>query len=227
MSLGGMVSFSQPCCWQASLGKAVWLNTRTRSAATGRPCPRATGGGGEGCGAGPICYPRSVCSPRNVTPYLLQRRHLWYCGFGVQEVGGGRPPLALSWKWSTGPAEFERHKSPAQTGSGTRAYTGAFYHLLEMPQLRESGGSRTFPQSAAPAAPSKQCRPSAAPRWDHRQSVAPTPHPRSVPWSRWASGSSLCLCVHPWPCPGSLTRSSRHGDLAPVWYQGLHQQLGI
>lgn len=107
MGLGGMVSFSQPCCWQASLGKAVWLNTRTRSAATGRPCPRATGGGGEGCGAGPICNPRSVCSPRNVTPYLLQRRHLWYCGFGVQEVGGGRPPLALSWKWSTGPAEFE------------------------------------------------------------------------------------------------------------------------
>lgn len=146
MSLGGMVSFSQPCCWQASLGKAVWLNTRTRSAATGRPCPRATGGGGEGCGAGPICYPRSVCSPRNVTPYLLQRRHLWYCGFGVQEVGGGRPPLGLSWKWSTGPAEFERHKSPAQTGSGTRAYTGAFYHLLEMPQLRESGGPARFPR---------------------------------------------------------------------------------
>lgn len=51
----------------------------------------------------------------------------------------GDPTLALSWKWSTGSTEFERHKSPAQTGSGTRAPIGAFHHLLEMPQLGESG----------------------------------------------------------------------------------------
>lgn len=89
---------------------------------------------------------------------------LW--GDGDQDPGGVSDTL------TTHP-----HGLTSAAGSGTRAHTGAFHHLLEMPQLGESGTlMHKFPSTAASAAPP------AAPKWDHGRRF-PRLTRFSAPWS--------------------------------------------
>lgn len=116
-----------------------------------------------------------------VTPYLLQRRRprchvkaaLAWAGEGV-----GGQLLALSWKWSTGPAEFQRHKSPHRQVLGHRYPPGLFITYWKCHSWENH--AQESPQEACPA----QWGPSAAPRWVTGGVQLPHLTPCCVPWSQ-------------------------------------------
>lgn len=166
-----------------------------------------------------------------MTPYLLQRRRprchvkaaLAWAGEGV-----GGQLLALSWKWSTGPAEFQRHKSPHRQVLGHRHPPGLFITYWKCHSWESWGQSCTSLPRLLPEQHVLHTGDLLQPPDGSQVECSSHISPHAVSHgARWASGSRLWSPCSSWPCLGNLAQLCRHGNLAPAWSQGLNQGQGI